>query len=283
MTKYVWVIWVALLVALAACSPTGGQEPAAGPDAASTGQGETLGTGADHLPGTRWVLVSYRNGAGETVNALPDREVTSEFQADGQMGGNAGCNSYFAGYTADGRNLTVGQAGSTMMACMPEEVMRQEADFLAALQSAATYAVNGDTLTISNAAGDLAVTLRAVPPASLTGTTWVATMVNNGQQAVTGPAGDTTITAVFTEDGKLNGSAGCNNYMTTYTLDGQTMTIEPPASTRKLCADEAIMAQESAYLGQLPTVGSWSISGTTLELRTADGALIASFTAQPAE
>ena len=43
------------------------------------------------LQGVRWVLVSYLNAAGETAEALADREVTAEFNAAGQMAGSAGC------------------------------------------------------------------------------------------------------------------------------------------------------------------------------------------------
>jgi heat shock protein HslJ len=66
--------------------------------------------------------------------------------------------------------------------------------------------------------------------------------------------------------------------MTSYTLDGQTITIQPPATTRKMCAEPAgIMEQEAAFVKMLPQAETYTISGNTLELRTADGALIASF------
>jgi heat shock protein HslJ len=234
------------------------------------------------LKGVRWVLVSYLNDAGETVEALADREVTLEFREDGQLGGNAGCNNYFAGYTVDGANLTVSQAGSTMMACMPEEVMQQEARFLANLQAAATFAIDGEQLHIANAEGETVLTFQATQPASLVGTNWTATSYNTGTQAVSSLMADTAITATFTEDGKLNGSAGCNNYMTSYTLDGNNITIQPPATTRKMCPEPAgIMEQEAAFVTMLPQAATYTISGNVLELRTADGALVASFTSTP--
>ena len=90
----------------------------------------------------------------------------------------------------------------------------------------------------------------------------------------------TTITANFAEDGQLNGSAGCNNFMSSYTLDGQTITIQPPATTRKACSEPAgIMEQEAAFVSMLPQATTYTISGSNLELRTAEGALIASFVA----
>jgi heat shock protein HslJ len=232
------------------------------------------------LTGVRWGLISYQNAAGETVDALPDREVTAEFGDDGQMGGQGGCNQYFASYRVDGENLTISQAGSTMMACEPAEVMQQEADFLAALQSAATFSRDGETLQIANADGETVLTFQAVQPASLVGTNWTATAVNNNRQAVSSLIADTAITATFTEDGKMNGSAGCNNYMTSYTLDGANITIQPPATTRKLCPEPAgVMEQEAAFVTMLPQAATYTVSGDTLELRTADGALIVSFIA----
>ena len=241
---------------------------------------ETLAPEVSGLQGVRWVLVSLVNADGETVTALADREVTAEFGADGQMGGSAGCNRYFASYTIDGGNLTIGQAGSTMMACEPVEVMEQEAHFLTALGAAATWQIEGDMLTISDADGAPVVTFQASEMASLTGGTWSATNYNNGKEAVVSLVADSAITATFTEDGQLNGSAGCNNFMTSYTLDGQNITIQPAATTRKMCPGEGVMEQETLFLTALTTAATWSISGNELELRTADGALVAHFVTQ---
>ncbi len=238
---------------------------------------------ANPLLGVRWVLESYVNADGETVTALADGEVTAEFGADGQMGGSGGCNRYFASYTIDGGNLTIGQAGSTMMACEPVEVMEQEAHFLAALGAAAAWQIEGDTLTISDADGAPVITFQASETASLTGGTWSATNYNNGKEAVVSLVADSTITATFTEDGQLNGSAGCNNFMTSYTLDGQNITIQPAATTRKMCPGEGVMEQETLFLTALTTAATWSISGNELELRTADGALVAHFVRQAAQ
>jgi heat shock protein HslJ len=277
---------MALAALVVACTPTGGEpavadptQPALAGELESNDLERTEDMEATELEGTRWVLVSYVNAAGETVDALADREVTAEFAA-GQVGGSAGCNNYFASYTLDGDALTISQAGSTMMACEPAEVMQQETDYLAALQSAATHTIENGALTIADADGNTVLTFRAVAPTPLAGTTWTAAMVNNGLEAVSSVMAETTITATFAEDGRLTGSAGCNNYMTSYTLDGQNITIQPPATTRKTCPEPAgIMEQEAAFTTMLPQAATYTISGDTLELRTADGALIVSFIA----
>ena len=290
-TKYFLLLAVltALAIFAVAGTPTGGDpesiaadptQPAA-EEAVNADEERTEEMTQSSLVGVRWVLVSYMDAAGEMVDALPDQEATAEFAADGKMGGNGSCNQYFASYTVDGDNLTISQAGSTMMACTDEGVMEQEAAFLAALQTAATFAIDGEQMQIMNGDGETVLTFVAGQSASLTGTNWTAGSVNNGREAVSTLVAGTTITAVFTEDGKLNGSAGCNNYMTSYTLDGQNITIQPPASTRKLCPEPAgVMEQEAAFLTMLPQAATYTISGDALELRTADGALIVSFTAE---
>ncbi len=289
--KRITVLIVAGLMVLAvlatACTPTGAEVESGAMEGvdktpvAAEDKSEVMPvpTEVAELVGTRWVVETYLNAGGELVEPLADKELTATFDLD-RVSGESGCNNYFASYAVDGNALTISQAGSTLMACEPAELMQQEVDFLAALQSAATYTIDGDQLLIANAAGETVLTFRASQPTGLVGTAWTATMYNTGTEAVTNLMEGTTITANFTEDGKLDGSAGCNTYMTSYTLDGQNITIEPPATTRKLCPEPAgVMEQETAFVTMLPQAATYTISGNTLELRTADGALITSFTA----
>jgi heat shock protein HslJ len=228
------------------------------------------------LEGNVWALESWLNEAGETVPAIADSGASAEFRA-GQLSGNGGCNGFSGGYELDGSTLTIGQLASTMMFCEPAEVMTQETGYMANLQNAASYQIAEDRLKISNAEGEVTLTFTILEPASLTGTTWILTMYNNGQGGVTSLVPDTQITAVFGEDGSLNGVAGCNNYMTSFTAEGNNITIEPAASTRMLCPEEGVMEQEAAYLMALENATTYSIRGNQLELRGAEGELIASF------
>lgn len=230
------------------------------------------------LEGPRWELVDFLNADGETV-AATGQVATATFE-DGQVNGNASCNRFFGEYTVDGETLTVGALGSTMMACVDDALMQQEAAFLANLQAAATYTIAGDRLSIANADGVVTLTFVAGEPTPLVGTTWTATSINNGNEAVVGLIADTTITATFGEDGTLSGSAGCNTFTTGYTLDGDSLTIEMPASTMMMCeAPEGLMEQETQFLNALPTTATYELDGAALTLRTADGAMVATFTA----
>jgi hypothetical protein len=68
--------------------------------------------------------------------------------------GSAGCNRYTAAYEIDGDSISIGPAASTRMFCAePEGVMEQETAYLAALELAASYAIQGDTLELWSAEG----------------------------------------------------------------------------------------------------------------------------------
>jgi len=83
----------------------------------------------------------------------------------------------------------------------------------------------------------------------LTGVTWGLLTYNNGKGGLVSVLSGTEITAVFGEDGNLAGSAGCNDYAATYSTDGDSISIGPAATTRKMCTDpEGIMEQEAGYL-----------------------------------
>jgi uncharacterized lipoprotein YbaY len=145
------------------------------------------------------------------------------------------------------------------------------------LSAAAIYFFEGDNLLLDLMADS--GTMRFSPQTmELAGTSWTATGVNNGQGAVVTLLAGTEITANFGADGKLTGSAGCNNYSAAYQTAGNTLTIGPAAATRKLCSQpEGLMEQETRYLAALGAVATYQLRGNKLELRTADGALAATF------
>ena len=62
-------------------------------------------------------------------------------------------------------------------------------------------------------------------------------------------------------------------------MDGAKIKIGAAATTRMMC-DEPIMQQEQLYLAALETAATYKVEGSKLELRTADGALAATYTRQ---
>ena len=230
---------------------------------------------APDVEGVVWQLQSLVDASGKTVDAMADIPVTAAFN-NGQLSGNGGCNNYFGSYKVDGSSLTITPAGTTMMAC-PEAVMAQEQALMAALSSSASYQVANDQLQIMNADGTVVLTFTAQVQPSLTQPVWSATFYNNGKGAVVNVLIGTTITAVFGADSTLSGTAGCNQYSTTYTIDGSNMIISGAIATTMMACEQAVMDQEMAYLAALPTTASYSIVNGALDLRTTGGAQVASY------
>ena len=88
--------------------------------------------------------------AGTPVTLVPGTTITAIFGPGGTISGSDGCNQYSGSYMVSGSQLQVSPTlASTMMACgEPAGVMEQEAQYLAALQSAATYQIEGNVMQL---------------------------------------------------------------------------------------------------------------------------------------
>jgi heat shock protein HslJ len=244
---------------LAACGPLGG-------------------SGEAKLVGPVWTLTAL-NGQ----PPLPVTAITAEYGADGRVTGSSGCNNYSGPYEVDGNKLSFGQPmASIMMACQPA-VMAQEAVYMKALESVASYEIKDGKLTLYD--GDKnAVAEFEVVKQGLEGTSWEVTSYDTGTGAVTSVIIGTEITANFGEDGQLTGSAGCNNYVAEYETDGNNITISSAvATTRKACQEEGVMKQENAYLAALETADTYKITGMDMEMRTSEGSKVAGFKRAPGQ
>lgn len=234
---------------------------------ASCATATPLATTVESVKNTHWLLVTLANQP-----LVTDTLITLNFDNDNIMGLD-GCNRYHAAYTLNADNININKnVATTMMAC-PEEIMRQASGYLNALIQATRYKIEGEQLTLLDATGKPLATFKK-QIVELIGTSWRVTSVNNGKQAVTSLVKDSTLTSVFSADGKLSGSAGCNHYNASYKVAGKTVKMGAIAATRKMCAKpEGVMEQETLFLKALATVATYQIDGKRLELRTADGAL----------
>lgn len=195
--------------------------------------------------------------------------------ADGTVAGSTGCNRFTASYTVDGDALEIGTAASTRMACEPP-FAAAERRFLAALDRVAGWETAGGELVLSDADGNELLRFAEPSPEG----SWTATMFRQ-RDAVSSPLPETEVTAVF-DGGTLTGSAGCNTYRATYTVDRGSISIEDPAATRKACAEPpGVMEQEQAYLSALPRAVSYRVEGSTLSLLTAEGTYVAIYARAP--
>lgn len=237
------------------------------------------GSTSAQLEGPEWSLQLYLNAEGELVEPLPGTYTSAIFM-DGQVNGNAGCNSYFGGFEADGSSLSISSLASTEMFCgNPPGVMDQESAFLKAMGSAASYQVDESQLTILDESGDPVLVFDKAEPLTIPGSLWDVLAYNNGKQAVVTVMLGTQITAYFGEDGRLTGTAGCNNYSATYEIDGDQISIGPAIATRMACGEpEGIMDQEMAYLAALEQASTLQfVDQQRLILMDTDGSRLVDF------
>jgi heat shock protein HslJ len=110
------------------------------------------------LKATNWEVISYNNGNQAVTSVMLGTTLSANFNADGTLSGDGGCNTYSGSYKVNGNNISIGPLASTKKYCAdPAGVMDQETQYLAALQTAATYQVQGNMLELRTQDGALAV------------------------------------------------------------------------------------------------------------------------------
>ena len=229
-----------------------------------------------------WVLVGYGDAANPTV-VEEGAKITAIFSSvEPTVSGSGGCNNYFANYTStdDGSLTIAGPIGSTMMAC--ETGGEQEAAYFSALESVTNWAINEEgRLELTYDSGQpyeekLVFVPGEVP---LTGVTWRLVSYGSPDDLLDVAEG-TTVTAVFTPEtdasGTVAGNATCNQYTTSYTLDGNNISFGPVAGTLMACSVGA--DQEAAYLAALGSAQTYEIFGANMQI-TYDGGVL-NFTSQ---
>lgn len=103
-----------------------------------------------------WTLVSYGPPTSQIV-AVPDVETSIDFNSEGRMSGNVGCNNFSGEYSADGDMITLGPVMSTRMFC--EAAAEQESGVLVVFQESASVVINGSIATITSADGNSSIVL----------------------------------------------------------------------------------------------------------------------------
>jgi putative lipoprotein len=83
------------------------------------------------------------------VPAVEDTEAGITFNEDGTVAGNSGCNGFGGNYTVEGDQVAFSEIVSTLIAC-EEPIMSQEEAVFKVLTDTASYAIEGNTLTLTN-------------------------------------------------------------------------------------------------------------------------------------
>ncbi len=216
--------------------------------------------GGPPLEGTTWQLTADA----PLGVALANADVTARFE-DGKLSGRSGCNQYSGTYEVDGDALTIGpNIASTNMAC-PAPQMAVEQAYLAKLPKVAGFAIDGDTLTLTNDAGDTTLKYQATDAAAAIQGQWEATSYYAGT-AVTSVLGGATLTAEFGSDGTVTGNTGCNTFTGPYEIDGENITIGPLTTTLAACGTPELDQQQASYLNALDLARTFEVAAGRLDL-----------------
>ena len=108
------------------------------------------------------------------------------------------------------------------------------------------------------------------PP--LTGTSWKLSSLDN-RPALAGVR----VTLTFTASNRVSGSAGCNAYSGSATVDGGQMKIGPLVSTLRACTEPGVMAQEQAFLATLEKATVYRLASGELQIGPNAGVVSAVF------
>ncbi|MGW4532732.1 META domain-containing protein [Nocardia sp. NPDC004340] len=188
---------------------------------------------------------------------------------EGRVSASSGCNTANGSVDLQGNTLQVGDLASTLMAC-PGDLAGADEWQTTLLRSQPTWTLSGDTLTLKGSGSTVTMLDRKVahPDKPLVGTTWIVTTLLRTQAKIRSATLDEVRpTLTITPDGKVSGSAGCNQMTGTAAIDGEDVTFAI-ATTRMMCAPE-VMEVEKQVLEALDGKVKATIDSDVLTLRNA--------------
>ena len=112
----------------------------------------------------------------------------------------------------------------------------------------------------------------------LEGTTW--RLVDLGGRPARPAGTDAPNLRLDAAQKRAGGNTGCNSFGGEYELNGEALRFGMLASTRRAYTDDALNAQEAAYLRALADTRAWRITDGTLVLSSESG-VVARFASQP--
>jgi heat shock protein HslJ len=148
-------LYLDALAAATSCRAAGGKLTLYAPDGKAALTFDSVALPA--LKGSSWEITGYNNGNQAVVSLARGSAISADFGTNLRLTGSSGVNKYAGDYQVNGDRVTVGALASTRKTGPPELTV-QEAAYLKALQSVATWEIAGDQLTMRDASGATQVT-----------------------------------------------------------------------------------------------------------------------------
>ncbi|HEY1281824.1 MAG TPA: META domain-containing protein [Acidimicrobiales bacterium] len=219
------------------------------------------------LEATPWVL-------DVAVLGLPGAEdaPTVEFR-DGNVSGSTGCNDFTGTFTKSWSKLAISPRSTTARAA-GSAALAVEREYLARLGRVTSFRVKGDTLALLDDGGGTLLVYAAARD-SIEGTWEITGYLMVSGHGFSSTASDSSPSAVFSADGSVSGSTGCNTYRGPYELDGLSISIGPLRTTRMAGPPERA-EQATGILTSLTAASTFTLAPGTATLLNAAGQLVLS-------
>ena len=108
----------------------------------------------------QWTITGVLLASKSAFGSVSEPPPTADFQADGTMSANTGCNTAAGPWTqGPGEAVKIGPLAGTLKACLSEELSVQEAAILDAFNTATTAEVTSGSASLFNAAGQRTLAL----------------------------------------------------------------------------------------------------------------------------
>lgn len=186
---------------------------------------------------------------------------------NGTLVAHDGCNAINGTVSGTVDELKLAVRGGTMKLCTGEAISAQQEDFTAALLGATRAVIQGDQLTLVDAAG--APLLEAIAdPARLLVAEGAMWRLDN-KDGRWGSGTDSAITLQVKDD-VLHGQTGCGDYSASYTHSGDAWTISPVQTSNNLPCPSGTSTYAQRFIEELQKVTTVQVAKDQLRLVTPD-------------
>jgi heat shock protein HslJ len=135
-----------------------------------------------------------------------------------------------------------------------------------------------ELLTFNNDGSNSAQRVQVTVVDGLTSSRWVLSAYQSGTGGLASVLPGTQVTARFSSNGDLSGSAGCNTYSGGFTAYANVLRVNSVSSSQTFCENPpGVMEQEAAFLANMSSAASFSIVGGQLTIFNGSGQTVLSF------
>ena len=193
------------------------------------------------------------------------------------VGGFSGCNSFGGPRSPLASNaLDVEWIGTNDADCPdPPKLHDQEETYQSVVGHAASYLVEGDTLKLLDASGNVLVEMGRIPdvvmdPPDLVGVTWLLTGIDGEA-----PPTDSGISLIFETDERFIGFGGCRWYEGEYQAEGDDIHVGTIGMASTTCdLSEEYLRLEQEFVEAVGDARRYAIEGDTLKITTVRGQVL---------